>query len=149
MPPETERLHRKRVRLHREQMRIAFDIRKLNDFGIGTYIRNVIVNLAQLDRESNYFLIGREHDRGEFSTLPSNFFFMADPTEESRYWNDIVLPYSLKKKGIELLHTPHYRSPLFLTCKSIITIHDCVHILFPNYASSKSAYNRAKLATRR
>jgi glycosyltransferase involved in cell wall biosynthesis len=130
-------------------MRIAFDIRKLNDFGIGTYIRNVIVNLAQLDRESNYFLIGREHDRGELSAFPANFFFIADPTQESRYWNDIVLPYSLKKKGIELLHTPHYRSPRFLSCKSIITIHDCVHILFPNYASSKAAYNRAKLATKR
>jgi len=130
-------------------MRIAFDIRKLNDFGIGTYIRNVIVNLAQLDRESNYFLIGREHDRGELSAFPANFFFIVDPTQESRYWNDIVLPYSLKKKGIELLHTPHYRSPRFLSCKSIITIHDCVHILFPNYASSKAAYNRAKLATKR
>jgi glycosyltransferase involved in cell wall biosynthesis len=130
-------------------MRIAFDIRKLNDFGIGAYIRNVIVNLAQLDRESNYFLVGREHDRAELSALPANFFFIADPTEESSYWNNMVLPYSLKKKGVELLHTPHYRSPRFLSCKSIITIHDCVHILFPNYASSKAAYNRAKLATKR
>ena len=32
-------------------MRIAFDIRKLNDFGIGTYIRNLILNLANLDQE--------------------------------------------------------------------------------------------------
>jgi glycosyltransferase involved in cell wall biosynthesis len=130
-------------------MRIAFDIRKLNDFGIGTYIRNLILNLAQLDRESDYFLIGREHDRAEFSALPANFFFIADPSQESTYWNDLVLPYSLKKKGIELLHTPHYRAPRFLSCKSVITIHDCVHILFPNYASSKSAYNQAKQATKR
>jgi hypothetical protein len=130
-------------------MKIAFDIRKLNDFGIGTYIRNLILNLAQLDRESDYFLIGREHDRAEFSTLPANFFFIADPSQESIYWNDFVLPYSLKKKGIELLHTPHYRAPRFLSCKSVITIHDCVHILFPNYASTKSAYNQARQATKR
>jgi len=130
-------------------MRIAFDIRKLNDFGIGTYIRNLVLNLAQLDRESHYYLISREPDRAEFSTLPANFFFIMDPSQESMYWNDIVLPYSLKKKGVELLHTPHYLAPRFLSCKSVITIHDCVHILFPNYASSKSAYNRARQATRR
>ena len=40
-------------------MRIAFDVRKLNDFGIGTYIRNLVLHLAQLDHDSQYLLIGR------------------------------------------------------------------------------------------
>jgi len=130
-------------------MRIAFDIRKLNDFGIGTYIRNLVLNLAELDRESHYFLIARDQDRAELSTLPPNFSFIVDPSVESSYWNELILPYSLKKKGVEVLHTPHYRAPRFLSCKSVITIHDCVHILFPNYASSRSAYNRGKQATKR
>jgi len=130
-------------------MRIAFDIRKLNDFGIGTYIRNLVLNLAELDRESHYFLIARDQDRTELSTLPPNFSFIVDPSVESSYWNELILPYSLKKKGVEVLHTPHYRAPRFLSCKSVITIHDCVHILFPNYASSRSAYNRGKQATKR
>jgi glycosyltransferase involved in cell wall biosynthesis len=130
-------------------MRIAFDIRKLNDFGIGTYIRNLVLNLAQLDRENDYFLISREPDRAEFSALPGNFSFVVDPSQESTYWNDIVLPYFLRKRSIGLLHTPHYRAPRFLSCKSVITIHDCVHILFPNYASSKTVYNHDKRATKR
>ena len=70
-------------------MRIAFDIRKLNDFGIGTYIRNLILNLAQLDHESDYFLISREPDRAEFSTLPGNFSFIVDPSllpQKEEYW---------------------------------------------------------------
>ncbi len=130
-------------------MRIAFDIRKLNDFGIGTYIRNLVLNLAELDRENHYFLVSREYHKREFTALPANFSFILDPSDENRYWNDFVLPYSLRKNGIELLHTPHYYPPRFLYCKSVITIHDCVHILFPNYASSKSAYNQAKHATKR
>jgi hypothetical protein len=46
-------------------MKIAFDVRKLNDFGIGTYIRNLILHLAQLDPDSEYFLIGRERDKAD------------------------------------------------------------------------------------
>ena len=90
-------------------MRIAFDIRKLNDFGIGTYIRNLILHLAQLDRSSEYLLIGRERDQAELGTLPANFFYFFDHTQDSTFWNDFVLPYTLKKRGIQILHTPHYR----------------------------------------
>ena len=32
-------------------MRIAIDARKLHDFGIGTYIRNLLRQLARLDRD--------------------------------------------------------------------------------------------------
>ena len=33
-------------------MRIAIDARKLHDFGIGTYIRNLLVGLARLDKHT-------------------------------------------------------------------------------------------------
>jgi glycosyltransferase involved in cell wall biosynthesis len=130
-------------------MRIALDIRKVNEFGIGTYIRNLVLNLANLDQENQYLLVSREQDRSKFDCLPPNFSFLLDHSGESPFWNDVVLPYTLKKSQVQLLHTPHYEAPRFLRCKSVITIHDCVHILFPNYASSKSAYNQAKKATRR
>ena len=35
-------------------VRIALDARKLHDFGIGTYIRNIVRQLARLDRETEY-----------------------------------------------------------------------------------------------
>ncbi len=130
-------------------MRIAFDIRKLNDFGIGTYIRNIVLNLAGFDHETQYLLVARERDVPELGRLPSNFSFLFDPSSESLFWNNVALPYTLKKEQIHLLHTPHYRAPLFLHCQSIVTIHDCVHVLFPHYASSKTAYKMAKAATGR
>jgi glycosyltransferase involved in cell wall biosynthesis len=130
-------------------MRVAIDIRKIDDFGIGTYIRNLVLNLAQIDNESRYFLIGRERDCTELGALPPNISFIHDQTHESEFWNDWILPYILRKNEVEILHTPHYRPPRFLRCKSIITIHDCVHILFPNYASSKTSYDHARKLTRR
>ena len=39
-------------------MKVAIDIRRMTEFGVGTYIRNVVRTLARLDRDSNYFLIG-------------------------------------------------------------------------------------------
>ena len=130
-------------------MKIAIDIRKINDFGIGTYIRNLVLNLSEIDRQSEFLLIGRERDRSELGTLPENFSLLPDPNKDSRFWTDVLLPLLLKKRGIDALHTPHYRPPRFLACKSIITIHDCVHILFPNYAASKSAYDHDRQLTRR
>jgi hypothetical protein len=119
-------------------MRIALDIRKINDFGIGTYIRNLVLNLARIDQENCYLLIGHERDSSELGGLPANFSFLQDHTHDSRFWNDVILPYSLRQHQVDILHSPHYRAPRFLGCKSVITIHDCVHILFPNYASSKA-----------
>jgi len=130
-------------------MRIAFDVRKLNDFGIGTYIRNLILHLAQLDQSSEYLLIGHERDKAELGALPANFSYFFDHTQDGTFWNDFVLPYTLKKRGVQILHTPHYRAPRYLHCKSIITIHDCVHILFPNYAASRAAHDQARKITRR
>jgi len=127
-------------------MRIALDIRKLNDFGIGTYIRNLSLNLAKIDRENSYFLVGHSRDAADLGPLPPNFSFILAPTQQSSFWNEVVLPFLLRKNRIQILHTPHYDPPFFLPCKSIITIHDCVHILFP---SSKDGYGRAKKATRR
>ena len=43
-------------------MRVAIDTRKLHDFGIGTYIRNLLRHLARLDRTSEYILLCRPDD---------------------------------------------------------------------------------------
>ena len=43
-------------------MRIGIDARKLHDFGIGTYIRNLVRHLARLDHETDYVLLCRAAD---------------------------------------------------------------------------------------
>jgi glycosyltransferase involved in cell wall biosynthesis len=130
-------------------VKVALDIRKLNDFGIGTYIRNLVLNLAQIDQDNRYFLISKENTSGDLEPLPANFSLIHDRSYDSSVWNDVVLPYTLRQNKVDILHTPHYHAPRFLSCKSIITIHDCVHILFPNYASSRAAYDQARKMTRR
>ncbi len=48
-------------------MHIAIDVRHWRDFGIGTYIRNLIRALARVDDEARYTLIGRSADLPELT----------------------------------------------------------------------------------
>ena len=54
-------------------MRIGIDARKLHDFGIGTYIRNLLRQLARLDRQTEFVLLCRPDDREALATLGENF----------------------------------------------------------------------------
>ena len=50
-------------------MRIGIDARKLHDFGIGTYIRNLLRQLARLDHETEFVLLCRPDDAAALATL--------------------------------------------------------------------------------
>ena len=54
-------------------MRIAIDVRKLHDFGVGTYVRNLLRQLARMDRQTEYVLFCRPDDRDAVSALGDNF----------------------------------------------------------------------------
>src|SRR5216117_900483 len=54
-------------------VRIAIDARKLHDFGIGTYIRNLVRGLAKIDQATEYVLLCQEQDMGFAATLGPNF----------------------------------------------------------------------------
>ena len=54
-------------------MRVAIDTRKIHDFGIGTYIRNLLRQLARIDQNTEYILLCREADLGIAAQLGPNF----------------------------------------------------------------------------
>ena len=54
-------------------MRIAIDARKLRDYGIGTYVRNLLRHLARLDDYNEYIVLCRDEDRAFAAELGENF----------------------------------------------------------------------------
>ena len=58
-------------------MRIGIDARKLHDFGIGTYIRNLLHELATIDRNTEYVLLTRPQDTAVAALLGENFRAVA------------------------------------------------------------------------
>ena len=121
-------------------MRVAIDIRKWHDYGIGTYIRNLVRELARLDDTTEYFLLCRKPDLKQVKSLGSNFTGLVQSSSNYSVAEQISIPTILWQKEATLFHTPHYVLPLLTPCRSIVTIHDCIHLKFPQYLPNRIAY---------
>jgi glycosyltransferase involved in cell wall biosynthesis len=52
---------------------------------------------------------------------------------------------TLLREHIDLFHAPHYVLPPAIHCRSVVTIHDCIHLMFPQYLPGRLAHAYAKL----
>jgi len=125
-------------------MRIAIDARKLRDFGIGTYIRNILIELSRLDRETEYVVLCRPDDVTSGDVLGQNFRMVPETAPAYSIAEQFRIPMSLARERVRLVHEPHYVLPPLLRCRSVVTIHDCIHLMFPQYLPSRLAYVYAK-----
>ena len=130
-------------------MRIAIDARKLRDYGIGTYVRNLLRQLARQDSTTEYVLLCREKDCGIVSELGPNFRAVMERAPNYSIREQLTVPLDLRRERAQLFHAPHYVLPPLTPCRSVVTIHDCIHLRFPQYLPSRIgyAYARASLWT--
>ncbi len=126
-------------------MKIAIDARKWRDYGIGTYVRNLVRHLAHLDRETTYFLLCDRADEAVLRDLAANFVPVVDDSSGYGLREHLSIPRKLQQRGVDLFHSPHYVLPLLCRRKAVVTIHDCIHLLFPEYLPNRLAYRYAKL----
>jgi glycosyltransferase involved in cell wall biosynthesis len=125
-------------------MKIAIDARKWRDYGIGTYVRNLVRHLAHLDRETTYFLFCDRADEATLRDLAENFVPVVDDSAGYRLKEHISIPLKVRRLGADLLHSPHYVLPLLCRTRSVVTIHDCIHLLFPEYLPNRLAPRYAR-----
>ena len=125
-------------------MRIAIDARKLHDFGIGTYVRNLVQQLARLDQTTEYVLLCREGDVGIAAQLGPNFRAVIEHSRPYSVSEQFRIPLALIQMHADLFHAPHYVLPPLVPCRSVVTIHDCIHLMFPQYLPSRLAYTYAR-----
>jgi glycosyltransferase involved in cell wall biosynthesis len=125
-------------------MRVAIDARKLHDFGIGTYIRNLLRHLARIDHDTEYVLLCGEADLGVAAQLGPNFRAVLEPSPNYSIREQIHVPWVLRRERPDLYHAPHYVLPAAISCSSVVTIHDCIHLMFPQYLPNRMAYAYAR-----
>ena len=134
-------------------MRIGIDARKLHDFGIGTYIRNVLRQLARLDKNTEFVLLCRPDDAAALGALGPNFRTAPETAGNYSIAEQVKIPLALKRENVDLFHAPHYVLPPLVPCRSVVTIHDCIHLMFPQYLPNRLAFQYARtsiaLAARR
>ena len=106
-------------------MKIAIDIRRMTEFGVGTYIRNVVRTLGKLDRENKYLLIGSPAKVKEIGSLPPNFHTVPLMEPERSVQGYRQFRAILKRFKCDLVHIPNLFSiPRALPCPYVMTVHD-------------------------
>lgn len=147
--------------------------------GIGVYTRNLILSLARLDTLNQYYLLHFEGMELDLPITQPNFKFhalagsgapraIALPPRSGK-WNavrklsaqlwlyQLALPYALSQLKPDLFHAPALTVeptlPLLSLCKTVVTIHDIVPLLFPDrYLAdwrSRTTYRLSLRAARR
>jgi glycosyltransferase involved in cell wall biosynthesis len=127
-------------------MKIAIDARKWRDYGIGTYVRNLVRHLARIDHETTYFLFCDDSDEATLRDLAENFVPVVERSAGYSLMEHISIPRQLQRLGADLLHSPHYVVPLLCRKPSVVTVHDCIHLLFPQYLSTNGSFLQKQLA---
>jgi glycosyltransferase involved in cell wall biosynthesis len=108
-----------------QSVKIAIDIRRMTEFGVGTYIRNVVRSLGRIDHENAYFLVGPPAKVQEIGPLPPNFQTVPLLTPERSTRGYREFRGALKGLDCDLVHIPNLFSvPRMLPCPYVMTVHD-------------------------
>jgi glycosyltransferase involved in cell wall biosynthesis len=121
-------------------VRIAIDARKLHDFGIGTYIRNILRGLGRIDQQTEFVILCRPEDVDVAGALGPNFRSVPETARPYSLSEQVWIPISLVRERAHLVHEPHYVLPIATRCRAVVTIHDCIHLMFPQYLPGHMAH---------
>jgi glycosyltransferase involved in cell wall biosynthesis len=130
------------------RLRIGIDTRKLRDYGIGTYVRNLVHWLARQDHDDTYVLLCRPRDSEYLRSLGPRFETLCEPSPHYSLREQITVPLALHRARVDLFHAPHYVVSPLTRCPYVVTIHDCIHLRFPQYLPNRVAYTYARAMMR-
>ena len=104
--------------------------------GTETYLRNLIHHLQDMDPINEYVLFTNVENSGSFDLRSKNFREIPCPIRASIrpvriLWEQLILPFQVWKYKLSLLHSPGYIAPLYLSCPSVVTIHDLNYHFHP------------------
>lgn len=108
--------------------RIALDLRRIRNPGIGRYMKCLVESLLDRGPQHHYLLImlpgtegiiGVPANRAEKLTIDLKYYSIREQIE---------LPKLLRAQRVDLLHSPHFMLPLRRACPSVVTIHDVIYL---------------------
>lgn len=111
-------------------LRVVIDVRHIKDFGIGTYIRNLVKALSELDTHNQYLLAANHKDVPDLPVLTPNFETVVYHEPKKPYWDNVTYPWFLKGIAPDVVHLPINNVPLLMRSRYVVTIHDMSSFLF-------------------
>ena len=109
----------------------------MTEFGVGTYIRNVVRTLARLDAESKYFLVGSAARVAECGPLPANFHAVALEGRDNTVQGSFAFRTIVRRLQCDVVHIPHlFWIPRGLPCPYVVTVHDLLEHMYAAHDAS-------------
>src|SRR5689334_17496411 len=105
-------------------LHIVMDARRIEEFGIGIYIRSLVHALSGIDRKDRYTLVKPAEDVPALSGLPENFRSVRYSRADGRILDHVAFPLFLRGLSPDLVHIPLNRLPLPMIRPYVVTIHD-------------------------
>ena len=78
------------------------------------------------------------------ATWATTFRPVLDASPGYSIREQLTVPLDLQRERVDLFHAPHYVLPPLTPCRSVVTIHDCIHLRFPQYLPNRLAYAYAR-----
>ncbi len=113
-------------------MKIGIEAERANNpvkTGVEHYAKQLILHLAELDRQNDYVLYLRTKPESWFLNLPKNFRVKIIPFPF--FWTQLRLSFEMLLHPVDVLLVPASALPLIHPKRSIVTIHDLGWRYFP------------------
>ncbi len=124
-------------------MRIGIDGRYVQDHfpGIGRYTYNLIKGLSSVTAEVDFVVF---HNRRVLNTRydleglgrSANIEVVPVDAPTLSLAEQYRLPLLARRCALDLLHSPYFIKPYWLSCHSVVTFYDVIPLLYPQYLPS-------------
>lgn len=109
-------------------MKIALDLRRIGNPGIGRYMRCLTEALLAMEPQHEYLLILPPGEPALFRDLGAQVEKIASALKYYSVREQIEIPRILRRHRVDLLHSPHFNVPLVCPCPVVATIHDVIYL---------------------
>jgi glycosyltransferase involved in cell wall biosynthesis len=112
-------------------MRIALDLRRIGNVGIGRYMKGLVRAMAAAAPHDTLLLI-LPSDGKQYIEIPANADVVYAKSNYYSLREHVEIPAILRKWNADLLHAPHFVVPIYRPCPVVVTIHDVIHLVYPD-----------------
>ena len=114
-------------------MKIIFDARVLEKqtHGIARFCVKLLDQLLTLDLQNEYLVLTRFPWVKDWFQPLARVNWRTVPIPPYTLREQALIPWLLRKDPFDLFFSPTYAVPLALASRSILTIHDLIHLIFP------------------
>jgi glycosyltransferase involved in cell wall biosynthesis len=103
--------------------------------GSGQYTHQLLAHMYQIAPEHEYILVtpqGSQHITSQ-EQLARHEPITRKPGLGKIWFEQVTFPRACRRLGVELAHVPYWGSPLSPTVPTLVTIHDLIPLLLPEY----------------